>query len=181
MQFSKNLRKYRENIGYSAKELAELIGIKYTTYLNYENMGSEPKYEILCKLANALNVSTDELIGIENINDKLKGVDATETAIALFKAGGYSLDVKDNTYSLNIPYRLIDITEGDKNSYGDCVTYPLTLSEKELVLIAKYAVQAADKEFYAKRKEMLHNAFEKIMLPVIFSIRAKKHPKDTKE
>lgn len=72
MNFSVKLRLYREIAGYSAKELADLVGIKYTTYLNYENAGTEPRYDILCKLANILNVSTDDLIGRENTEDKLQ-------------------------------------------------------------------------------------------------------------
>lgn len=72
MNFSIKLRLYREIAGYSAKELADLVGIKYTTYLNYENAGTEPRYEILRKLADTLHVSVDELIGAENTEDKLQ-------------------------------------------------------------------------------------------------------------
>lgn len=72
MNFSIKLRLYREIAGYSAKELADLVGIKYTTYLTYENAGTEPRYEILRKLADTLHVSVDELIGAENTEDKLQ-------------------------------------------------------------------------------------------------------------
>lgn len=72
MNFSIKLRLYREIAGYSAKELADLVGIKYITYLNYENAGTEPRYEILRKLADTLHVSVDELIGAENTEDKLQ-------------------------------------------------------------------------------------------------------------
>ena len=72
MNFSIKLRLYREIAGYSAKELADLVGIKYTTYLSYENAGTEPRYEILRKLADTLHVSVDELIGAENTEDKLQ-------------------------------------------------------------------------------------------------------------
>jgi transcriptional regulator with XRE-family HTH domain len=61
MGFKENLQKYRESMGLTAKEFARLIGIKYNTYINYEG-GTEPKYDTLCKIANALNVSIDDLL-----------------------------------------------------------------------------------------------------------------------
>lgn len=62
--FAKNLQKCRKNTGYkTAKEFAALIGLPYTTYAGYENQGREPKYETLCKIADALHVTTDELLG----------------------------------------------------------------------------------------------------------------------
>lgn len=62
MSFQDNLRKYREGLGITAKDFAAQIGLNYTTYANYENRGKEPKYDTLCKIASALNVSIDELL-----------------------------------------------------------------------------------------------------------------------
>lgn len=63
MNFGDNLRQYRERAGYAqAKDFAAMLGIKYTTYIAYEQ-GREPKYNILCRIASALNVTTDELLG----------------------------------------------------------------------------------------------------------------------
>lgn len=67
MAFQENLRYYREKAGYKqAKEFAKILGITYTTYIGYENKGREPKYSTLCKIADLLNISTDELLGREN-------------------------------------------------------------------------------------------------------------------
>ena len=63
MNFQSNLRKYREGLGITAKDFAKQLGINYTTYANYENQGREPKYETLCKIAAALHVSIDDLLG----------------------------------------------------------------------------------------------------------------------
>lgn len=60
--FQDNLRKYRKGLGITAKEFAARIGIAYGAYIGYENAGKEPKYENLCKIASALNVSIDELL-----------------------------------------------------------------------------------------------------------------------
>ncbi len=63
MALSDNLRRYREMAGITAKDFAALLGIKYTTYMAYENEGREPKQEALCKIAAALHVSIDDLLG----------------------------------------------------------------------------------------------------------------------
>lgn len=66
MGFHENLRHYREKKGYTTKEIADLLGVAPNTYAGYEIRGREPKYNTLCKIADLLNVSTDELLGREN-------------------------------------------------------------------------------------------------------------------
>ena len=67
MSFQENLKYYREKAGYkTAKELADILNLPYNTYAGYESKGREPKYQMLCKIADLLNVSTDELLGREN-------------------------------------------------------------------------------------------------------------------
>lgn len=63
MDFKDRLRYYREQRGYSSDELAKLLDIPYTTLKGYENAGREPKYNILVKIADILNVSLDDLLG----------------------------------------------------------------------------------------------------------------------
>ena len=67
MSFQENLKFYREKAGYkSAREVAEALSLPYNTYAGYESKGREPKFNVLCKIADLLNVSTDELLGREN-------------------------------------------------------------------------------------------------------------------
>ena len=67
MSFQENLKYYREKAGYkSAKEFANTLGIPPNTYVGYEVRGREPKYEMLCKMADLLQVSTDDLLGRED-------------------------------------------------------------------------------------------------------------------
>lgn len=40
--------------------------------MSYENKGTKPRLDILDKIANALGISVDELIGTENTEDKLQ-------------------------------------------------------------------------------------------------------------
>lgn len=64
MSFQENLKYYREKAGYkTAKDFSEALSLPYATYAAYENKNREPKYNTLCKIADLLNVSTDELLG----------------------------------------------------------------------------------------------------------------------
>lgn len=64
--FKENLRKYRENLNLSQKEFAEKLDINATTYRNYENSSREPDYDTLIKIAHALDVSIDTLLGVNS-------------------------------------------------------------------------------------------------------------------
>ncbi len=67
MSFQENLKYYREKAGYkTAKELADALNLPYNTYAGYESKNREPKYQMLCKIADLLNVSIDELLGRKN-------------------------------------------------------------------------------------------------------------------
>lgn len=72
MDFKDRLRYYREQRGYSSDELAKLLDIPYTTLKGYENAGREPKYSILVKIADILNVSLDDLLGRTPTNEDEK-------------------------------------------------------------------------------------------------------------
>jgi len=99
-KFQNNLRFYRKQAGINAKDFAAQLGIKYTTYAGYENQGREPKYDVLCKIAAALHVSIDDLIGYKPpakyksaknqlFNKKLrKAMNALADVIALTEAEG---------------------------------------------------------------------------------------------
>ena len=75
MSFANNLRKYREQAGFkSAKEFADFINLPYTTYVNYEKEKNnrEPRFDIVSKIAKALNISIDQLMGFEKPEDKIQ-------------------------------------------------------------------------------------------------------------
>lgn len=67
--FAERLRYYREKAKYNQKDLAEKINISVAAYNKYETRGNEPKIEILIKLANALGVDVNTLVGFQP-NDK---------------------------------------------------------------------------------------------------------------
>ena len=62
MSFELRLKQARTNKGYSKSDLANLIGVHYSQIGRYENKGAQPSAEVLGKLANALEVTTDFLM-----------------------------------------------------------------------------------------------------------------------
>lgn len=64
MSFRENLKRLRNEQGHStAKDFAKVIGVRYSVYLKYESGEEEPKYEVLTKIADVLDVTIDELLG----------------------------------------------------------------------------------------------------------------------
>jgi len=60
----KNLPKIRKRKGWSQEKLAQEAAISYNTLIKIERKGIEnPKIETVIKLANALDVSIDDLVG----------------------------------------------------------------------------------------------------------------------
>lgn len=71
--FAKNLRIYRKRKGYSQQELARKLHYGYTAISGYENGRNEPSIDDLMKLAEALEVTIENLIGVKprNVEEKL--------------------------------------------------------------------------------------------------------------
>lgn len=57
------IKELRESKGINMKEAARLLGIPYTTYVNYEKGLREPTSEMLIQIADFYNVSIDYLVG----------------------------------------------------------------------------------------------------------------------
>lgn len=57
------IKELRESKGISMKETARLLGMPYTTYVNYEKGLREPTSEILIQIADFFGVSIDFLVG----------------------------------------------------------------------------------------------------------------------
>lgn len=101
MAFQDNLRRYRELAGYSqAKDFADTLGIKYTTYTAYENQGREPKFELLLKMAEILNVTTDDLLGNTSISPDEK---KKKKVCTLFKQAGLPIS-ENNELTISLTY-----------------------------------------------------------------------------
>lgn len=63
-KFNENLKNVREQKGMSQKDVAEKIGVAKSTYSLYESGKREPNVQTIKKIADVLNVSADDLLGI---------------------------------------------------------------------------------------------------------------------
>ena len=64
--FSKRLRSEREKLGLKQKEMAEKLNMPSNTYNGYETGKRLPALDIARDIADALNVTTDYLLGRSN-------------------------------------------------------------------------------------------------------------------
>lgn len=86
MGFSESLKQHRIKAGYSsAKEFAARLGLSYSTYVAYENTDREPRFNILIKIADILNVSIDELLE--------RHVDETSQLKTWLESNGFEVNV----------------------------------------------------------------------------------------
>lgn len=60
------LKELRERQGLNKKEFASFLGLKYTTYNNYETGLREPSSDFLILVSEKLNVSIDYLLGLKD-------------------------------------------------------------------------------------------------------------------
>lgn len=75
--FGKRLKELRKANGYTIEEFAKLVGISRSSLGYYENTDRLPDVEVLSRIADALNVSADYMIGRTNtaaLKGKMKTV-----------------------------------------------------------------------------------------------------------
>ena len=65
--FGQILNKTRKEKGYTAQQMADMLGIAIRTYRYYESEQAYPPLPIFEKIANILEVSTDYLLGRPNL------------------------------------------------------------------------------------------------------------------
>lgn len=169
MGFKENLKHYREGIGITAKDFARLVGVRYTTYVNYENVGTEPKYETLIKIASALHVSIDELLGYksDNIAPNVDVCQKMGLQVKVDKDGIHIFDekkqplgtVKATMFNLLVPH-LMEESAVSASMYFK-VLLSLYLSSATTVRsgLAKKDIQIDDKTLFEFLKGTMGNKF----------------------
>lgn len=68
--FSNNLKKIRKSLKLSQADLADLVDISQRTISHYEKGDSEPELLTICRLADAFNITTDQLLGYDASTDE---------------------------------------------------------------------------------------------------------------
>ena len=142
MSFQDNLRTYRERLGINAKDFATQLGIKYTTYTAYENQGREPKYDVLCKIASALQVSLDELMDYKP--------DRLQYWLSKFPAGGLCARLEGKKVS-------ICLAIGEDGEIWDY--YPVAILSTDEFVNEMEKIDSASKKEMESYYELLFNFF----------------------
>ena len=65
---SKRLCELRISFGWTQVQLAQKLGVTKQTVSNWENDNIQPSIEMLIKLSNVFNISTDYLLGLTPTN-----------------------------------------------------------------------------------------------------------------
>lgn len=94
--FDDRLKKLRKAKGCSMKQMAEELGMCYTTYVNYEKNEREPNSESLVLIAKYFGVTVDYLLGINN-TDTITTVNYLQKEVDTLAAieEVYGKDIKD--------------------------------------------------------------------------------------
>ena len=69
MSIGQNIKKYRKEIGYTQRELAELIGVSVQAVSKWETDSGAPDISLIVPLASALEISTDALFDYECLSN----------------------------------------------------------------------------------------------------------------
>ena len=75
--FGRRLRRLRVAKGYTESELGRTVGTSHRMIAYYEIQGGNPPADVVAKLAKALDVTTDELLGLQPLK-KNKANDGAE-------------------------------------------------------------------------------------------------------
>jgi len=69
MTFGERIAKFRKERGMTQEQLAKMIGVAKSTLTGYEKNNREPNIFTITKLTEVLNVSGNELLGIDTFED----------------------------------------------------------------------------------------------------------------
>ena len=76
-----NIKSVREQKNMTQKECADVFGVTLRAWQTYEQGVSEPKYEMLCRIADFYGVTTDYLLGREPLANPLQGLNIGVEAV----------------------------------------------------------------------------------------------------
>ncbi len=99
MEFKERLRDLRLKKGMKSKEVAQLVGISEPTYISYESRGSQPPYEVLCKIADVFDMSIDYLIRGKRKNQQFENIRLAGYTVKEAE-GQYKVSSKEREYNL---------------------------------------------------------------------------------
>lgn len=169
MSFHENLRYYREKVGYSTKKIAELLGISANTYAGYEIRGREPKYEMLVKIADLLQVSTDDLLGrTKNILGKNEDYKLELKIKDVLKSHGFLKGVLSGLEKIKIEFISIDKNDIHFNfCINDKQINDIPLSKQEIINEFNSIDEKSEIDKNLKKKKAIYLALSKYIEQLI--------------
>ena len=131
MSFSDRLKNARTEKRISQKALSEQIGISPSTYNGYERGHTEPSVDCLRNIAQALSISADYLLEIEN---------------------GNKIAITDDERQLIEEYRLLD--DDGKNMVKEVFAFQKNWSNYRLDYIKKRMALASQQRNEKREREL---------------------------
>ena len=98
--FKNRLRELQETYKIKNKEFADTLGISVSTLSKYKNGKREPSFELLCRIADYFNVTTDYMLGKTNIKsiDKVITLEGFKNNFKNYPSE--TIDIIDKIYSI---------------------------------------------------------------------------------
>ena len=76
-----NIREYRKRRGLTQQQLADIVGVSNVSLSNYERGAQMPDILTLTKIANALRISVDTLLGLNHQEEDIAAPQTLEARI----------------------------------------------------------------------------------------------------
>nr|DAU60425.1 MAG TPA: Repressor protein CI [Caudoviricetes sp.] len=95
LKLKNNIKSVREQRNMTQKDCADTLGITLRAWQTYEQGVSEPKQELLCKIADMFNVSIDYLLGRETGEPE-----TIDKLVGEFNMSALEKEILDNYLSL---------------------------------------------------------------------------------
>lgn len=111
------IKEERKKRSMSQKELGEKIGVKHNTISSYENATNAPEQESLFKIAQALNITVDELF--PPFEKEVQGKQEFERALQLAE----NLNVKDIHLLKEMIEKALSLEADDREKFFDNIRF----------------------------------------------------------
>lgn len=173
MNFRENLKMYREKAGYSsAKEFAKALDIPYSQYSSYESPSRphEPKYDLLCTIAQKLDITPNDLLAFED--------NRFDSCCVIARTNGYKVAIENDTVIIDDSITMsrndfIEYIEDAIESTNDIIdSISPTLMQKYLLqafneFIENEYLQPAYQEQFEFNKMLLTPPYSAISGPIV--------------
>lgn len=144
MGFAENLKRLRKEKGISRAEIAKTLNMTENAFGTYERGEREPPIEKLCRIADTLHVTTDELLGHK--------LDKYETMYSYLQNMGATIKKNDDSISIGFP-----LSPDSHGSTGE--QFWVYQTEEGLYIAVQKAINTMEKETRTIQKRFLMEQF----------------------